>query len=629
MKVTEIAFSIFTLFLLVGCSEKIDLIIEEQPSMFILAEGGNPAFDIALHSGDKIGINGEEYTILSGRTIGMYEVPIAEQYYIYYPSSIEASNNSWRYTLPKSQKYSKESVDKKANPLFGKANNEELKNEELTLKPIVGGLKVVIPKDEDFVSVSSISLRARSESDVLAGELIVDVESGEWSWGEEQNDTLEMDGDINISEGGEVIFAVPEMEFSGDIDVKMTSLKGEATASLQLEGKTIKPGEVLSIELDEVKWVSIREYYGKANTVLVNPGNPSITVDCAPYYTTSLVYAYENIPHSDTSKIAKSAKMLWNDVGPDFMNGVSLSSDGKSFTASLSGQSGNAVVAIYDNEDPEASGASILWSFHIWVTDINEHQLDVNVNGNRYTLLDRNVGAVSVTPGDWRSIGFLYQWGRKDPFVSTEEYAANKDVTIYNESGAFSRPSPSAGNDETGTIEWSIKNPMRFLRHSRTNSNVTNPPIYFAYDWLRYSDNALWGNPKGYESPDQSTLEKSIYDPCPEGYMIAPYDTWRGPSSGNDKAASVLANADWHASKGFVWNEGAGEPWWYPIGGWRGRSNGNLGNADAWGYYWYSTVENGNSSNGAFMSINNDNVVLNGKNSRANTCSVRCVKIQR
>lgn len=43
-------------------------------------------------------------------------------------------------------------------------------------------------------------------------------------------------------------------------------------------------------------------------------------------------------------------------------------SDRKSFTATLNGQPGNAVVAIYDMEDPDAEDATILWSYHIWVT---------------------------------------------------------------------------------------------------------------------------------------------------------------------------------------------------------------------------------------------------------------------
>lgn len=624
---THINYIVIAMFLMAGCSKNMEQIVLEQPSMFTISAGEGDVFELALKAGDKIGINGKEYPILSNKIVGMYDVPVTEKYFVYYPADMEVTNNTLKYTMPAVQQYSGGMVDRKANPVYGVADNESLKNEVMKLNAVVGGLEVSIPANEDFASVTSIALNARSASDILAGDLVLDIESGAVSWGEHRSNTLNMDGGLNIKEGGEVTFALPPMKFEDGIDVKMYSMKGEATATLNISGQSIESGKVLSATLENVKWISMTDYYGKANAVIVKPGKTSVTVDCTPYYTTSLQYAYENIPQTNQQKFPRSAKMLWNDVGSGFVTNVSLATDRKSFTANLSGQTGNAVVAIYNTEDPNAEDAIILWSFHIWVTDVHEHALPANVHGNTYVVLDRNLGAVSVDPGNALSVGFLYQWGRKDPFVSTQEYGANVDATIYDQTGVIPRPGAAAGTDVTATIQWSVENPMRFIRHSRTSSNTTKPPIWYAYDWLRFSDNSLWGNPEGYTIPAQRTLRKSIYDPSPEGYMVAPRDTWQGAVAGNDKAASVLANASWHPSKGFVVSGQSNGPWWYSLGGWRGRSNGNLGAADGTGYYWYSTVENGNSANGAFMSINKDGVALNGKNSRANACSVRCVKI--
>src|SRR5690606_41073798 len=83
------------------------------------------------------------------------------------------------------------------------------------------------------------------------------------------------------------------------------------------------------------------DYYGKANSVIVAPGATSVTVDCTPYYTTSLRYTYENHPNDEEDKLPRSAKMLWNDVSTDFVGQVALGADGKSFTAQLNGQPGN------------------------------------------------------------------------------------------------------------------------------------------------------------------------------------------------------------------------------------------------------------------------------------------------
>ena len=62
-------------------------------------------------------------------------------------------------------------------------------------------------------------------------------------------------------------------------------------------------------------------------------------------------------------------------------------------------------------EDADAEGATILWSYHIWVTDVADQPFGVNSKGNSYTVMDRNLGAVSATPGDAGAIGLLYQWG--------------------------------------------------------------------------------------------------------------------------------------------------------------------------------------------------------------------------
>ena len=54
----------------------------------------------------------------------------------------------------------------------------------------------------------------------------------------------------------------------------------------------------------------------------------------------------------------------------NFVTKVTLADDRKSFLVDLNGECGNAVVAIYDNINPDAEEANVLWSFHIWVTEI-------------------------------------------------------------------------------------------------------------------------------------------------------------------------------------------------------------------------------------------------------------------
>ena len=67
-------------------------------------------------------------------------------------------------------------------------------------------------------------------------------------------------------------------------------------------------------------------------------------------------------------------------------------------------------------------------------------------------MMDRNLGATSATPGNVGSLGLLYQWGRKDPFLgSSSDFSYTWDSTNkgMNFSGKFGSAStiwyPAAG----------------------------------------------------------------------------------------------------------------------------------------------------------------------------------------
>lgn len=55
----------------------------------------------------------------------------------------------------------------------------------------------------------------------------------------------------------------------------------------------------------------------------------------------------------------------------------------------------------------------IVWSWHIWMSDVKDQPI------NGYGFQDRNLGANALSANEPASIGLLYQWGRKDPFIGT------------------------------------------------------------------------------------------------------------------------------------------------------------------------------------------------------------------
>ncbi len=613
-----ILFAVITI--ICGCTdETTEQIRVEQPNSFHLETDGDESFALDVSAGDKISINGYKIPVLSNGLVSLHDVPAAENYFICYPDSFNSDEDKISYSMPQEQTYKADGIDVASCPFSTLTDNKGL--DSVKLKPIMGALKMTIPANADFGTVSSISIE--SESDVLNGKLQIDSETGKITNMRDKSGKVIINGPIDISENRDVYLALPPQKCTGKFNIKFFSPKGYGTYTLDLTDKTIEQAKTLAVTLDNIDWHYATYYYGIANSVLVKPGQTSVTVDCGAYYTASKVYAYEN-NIADNSRLAFSVRQLWNDVSADFVKGVTLAGDRKSFTVNLNGETGNAVIAIYDKKNPDDSDTKILWSFHIWVTDVNEQQLGVNVKGNDYTILDRNIGATSATSNDVHSIGMLYQWGRKDPFVSTGTYGQNGNAKMYNENGEVTF-STVKGGATSGTVQYAIEHPDKFILYSRSSSNKTTYPYYSAYDWLYYADCALWGNPEGYNYPLASTIQKSIYDPSPAGYMVAPSDTWLGTTEGFDKTNSIFANYVW--KDGYIKIETDEKQRWYPMGGWRSRKNGSLATANTNGYYWYSCIDGKNTPNALLMTISKDAVKTNSVNCRANSSSVRCVKI--
>ena len=152
------------------------------------------------------------------------------------------------------------------------------------------------------------------------------------------------------------------------------------------------------------------------------------------------------------------------------------------------GAKGNVTVYAADAD------GRILWSWHLWCTDPPAERVHSTADGSRYALLDRNLGATSADPaGGEATYGLYYQWGRKDPF-----------------SAADIRTGMAANVDKS--IEVGVRRPYKPL----TGGDVNAP------DWLGSYNNYLWGNPEFRTNHRPEDLVKSIYDPCPAGYMVPP-----------------------------------------------------------------------------------------------------------
>ena len=283
----------------------------------------------------------------------------------------------------------------------------------------------------------------------------------------------------------------------------------------------------------------------------------------------------------------KKTEVLWEsfgtDVAPnvgDLVTGVGYKNGYVYFSTPEVFGNGNASIAVRNSKDV------ILWSWHIWCSEDgwNDH---IYAN-NAGTMMDRNLGATSATPGDIGAFGLLYQWGRKDPFMG----ACSKSGTTL----------------AASTGSWKVASSSDKMDYAEEN------PMTFATDWYGGS---VPGN--GWHTSESA---KGLYDPCPVGYRVPD-----GGENGFWATANVKATGD-SPNRGMYWTLADGEPTaWYPAVGYRSNDSGSLSNVGLLGYCWSASPDPSNDHLAYYLRFDyGGNVHPAFKNPRGYGYSVRCVR---
>ena len=294
--------------------------------------------------------------------------------------------------------------------------------------------------------------------------------------------------------------------------------------------------------------------------------------------------------HTDNAAINPAmADILWEFTSEPVVEDIRLE-DGKVYFHAT-GKKGNVTVCVMDEDE------TVLWSWHIWCTDIPKEKTHTIDDGQQFTLLDRNLGATSSNPEDGEATyGLYYQWGRKDPFAGEEMrewMASNIELTVG----------------------YSVQRPIRALK---TNKE-------YSYNWIADDNHYLWGNPETQTSKPVKDLVKSIYDPCPPGYLVPP------------ASASVILRDSSRLefiTNGFILSGDYGQTSFYPYAGRVYQSSW-----DAYGHnpdelsaaLWNScaAIYNLGKYDGGsctYYSVNKLSMSLNYGDFRARGIPVRCLK---
>ena len=352
------------------------------------------------------------------------------------------------------------------------------------------------------------------------------------------------------------------------------------------------------------------------------------------------------------------ACLVWQDE----MNLVEVESELKEETITLNGESqevkflhftitdsedylkqGNAIVAVRDAE------GTIVWSWHIWVTDYvwGTSKKMTNITGQTYDMMTVNVGwcdgetttyagrkmwlRIEPELGEPKVVEVVqdpferpylgnnpyYQWGRKDPMLPAIQKTLGDEDTSGNWEMGDKDCHPGDANyeykclDEVyATIGESIQTPYIFYSTENNNSNVS---------WTGTRKEDCYENLWNITMADEKTVPvKSIYDPCPVGFCLPPKLAFSGITL-NGKEVGRLGTADqlkkvntpfdnqgeaedvhgWEFYCNPMTKEGkdpSGGTLYFPFSGSRLHYDNQASSMDLIGYYWTTGVKYDNSS---------------------------------
>lgn len=269
-----------------------------------------------------------------------------------------------------------------------------------------------------------------------------------------------------------------------------------------------------------------------------------------------------------------SVDWLWKDTTSELLEDIALDKNGD-VTFWANDLKGNIILAGFD-----VSG-NIVWTWHIWMTENPAVNFSYGC-ATKYRILDRNLGATSSAVDDVASLGFYYQWGRKDPFIGSNTVGSGV-LTKRIESVAFTTGTadfyvnplysshtfvvkPNTDMPSGAEIEYTIANPMTF---------VTGTAWFYSFENLT-ANATLWGF-------NGSVMSKSTYDPCPPGWRLSTnnfIDTELKGLSGHTLSSAGLY--------GYAYDCAENTVTYLPAAGFRDYTGGFVSYTGSCGQYWGS-----------------------------------------
>ena len=342
----------------------------------------------------------------------------------------------------------------------------------------------------------------------------------------------------------------------------------------------------------------------ESNSYMVAPGSGRIVIPVSRAY----AFWNDNTNFTNAADLAADAvftgEFLWTDVPAGMSENGAVKSffvKGKGADAVLvvepgTGE-GNAVVAV-------KSGGEIKWSWHIWNTNFDLSQLPANDYGTIW--MDRNLGALVNYYDAAREsdvMGLIFQYGRKDPMPGFKDFnvvypTANPYRPIYDAAGVIVT---YENIDKVGmaTLADGVANPGNFISVSGSTETTGN--------WTNENTSAVWNDPAA------TNTRKSLFDPCPEGWVIA---------KRNDYSKAERYNWSVRTDHGKINDTFGG---YYPLAGLR-WAGGTFSRINVYTHIWVSDVHDQYLAYSLAGAHSSNAIAGNTPTSKGRGYNIRCVK---
>lgn len=449
-----------------------------------------------------------------------------------YHSSIRYFGSFENYPLPKDEagnvqegfegmtqkEYFEASTVFPSLPLWAKA---EQGSSHFAFQNLMGVVKLALNDYQGAgLKIKEVKMTAKSP---ISGTMTVDADGKVSVTGEDADAntiTIFSRNGVNIasstpglhSAGSAFLFFIPVGTYNG-FDFEITTTDGRIFRKSTETVVKVEPGIVKKFPV-----LNFTLFYGKANCYQIANAS-SVTIDITPRYSFDMTFNGADVEYVEGAEPTFTPEIVWNLTrNGQNLNGTALTGtptvNGNELTVKSNSQ-GNGLVAIKDAE------GKIVWSYHIWVVKPDEQPVvDVKyeVGESSFYMMSHNLGGIHELETEAKNAlntyGMFYQWGRKDPLPAYGTSTYTNGVTALFNSAVNSRNS----------IADAIANPLTmYINFDENQAEGRNMSVPFAPQTA--SSNCLWGAKSALTTAVDNTsalpgFVKTVYDPCPEGYMV-------------------------------------------------------------------------------------------------------------